>query len=330
LAFSSNGKILASAESHIIPLSSPPEASGPATALGNGGQPPPPPLHTRPEKQVYTIRLSDVATGQKLRQWEVADGISSSLTVSPDGRMLASRHENTLILWEVASGKERRRFTERVVWSGHKCAAFSPDGRTLVWNEGDGRAQVWDMTGVVRQGRARTVALGPGEREALWADLAGADAGRAFRAIQALSASPKETVPLLRQGVPRAAEALDDRRIARLITDLDSDRFAVREQAARELEKLGSLAEPDLRRARSESASAEVRRRVGGLLTELGSRVHPELLRALRSVEVLENIGTAEARRLLQGLAEGDAGNGVAQEAKGSLDRLARRTSGTP
>ena len=62
--------------------------------------------------------------------------------------------------------------------------------------------------------------------------------------------------------------------MARLIADLDSDVFDVREKAAKEW-KLGAAAEPALRKALEGRPSAEVRRRVEGLLQEEKPDVYP-------------------------------------------------------
>ena len=65
--------------------------------------------------------------------------------------------------------------------------------------------------------------------------MASADAARAFRAIGILSKAPQQAVPLLQKRLKPAAE-IDpkqikriEQRIAKLVADLDSDRFIVRQ-----------------------------------------------------------------------------------------------------
>ncbi|HEY7159526.1 MAG TPA: HEAT repeat domain-containing protein, partial [Gemmataceae bacterium] len=61
-------------------------------------------------------------------------------------------------------------------------------------------------------------------------------------------------------------------RVARLIAQLDDDRFRVREAATKELKQIGSPAEKALRRALTESESAEVRRRAADILRVIATR----------------------------------------------------------
>jgi hypothetical protein len=50
-----------------------------------------------------------------------------------------------------------------------------------------------------------------------------------------------------------------------------------------------------------------------------------EALRSIRAVQVLEMIGTAESRDVLETLAKGAPGSRQTEDAKGSLARLEKR-----
>jgi WD40 repeat protein len=268
------------------------------------------------------IVLWEVASGQQVRSFTGHEGAVLGGAVSPDGKVLASAGlDGTVRLWDLHSGKGLRSFR------GHQGAvftvAFSPDGRRLVSGGKDTTALVWDVSGV-SPARPPAVRLSPDELKNRWGDLAGDDAAKADAAVSRLVRAPGQTVPFVREQLG-ANPLAEGKRIARLIADLDSDRFAVRERATAELAALGKVAEPALRQALTDSRSAEVRRRADELLKKLGGpAVAPELLRALRALDVLEQIDTAEARQILAALAKG-AEPGVAREAKAALDRLAKR-----
>jgi hypothetical protein len=167
--------------------------------------------------------------------------------------------------------------------------------------------------------------LSPERLDALWGDLASPDAAKAYQAILALTAAPKLSVPFLSKRL-QPVPAPDPQKVAQLLKDLQSERFAVRERAGLELAKLGELVAPELEKVKASDAPLELRRRVEQLLDKLQGPVsQPEQLRGLRAVEVLENIGSAEAQELLRRLAKGAPGARLTREADGSLKRLARR-----
>jgi hypothetical protein len=165
------------------------------------------------------------------------------------------------------------------------------------------------------------------ELEGLWAELTGADGTRSYRAVRRLGLTGARGASFL-QARLKGDKPPDARRIAQLIADLDDDKFATREKAYGELEKLGVRAEPALRRALEAEASPEARRRLQHLLDRLGSTQgplpSPELVR-LRVVEALEANGTPEARKTLAELATAPAESELAREAKASLGRLSRQ-----
>src|SRR5262249_56096672 len=116
--------------------------------------------------------------------------------------------------------------------------------------------------------------LHPGQLQERWAHLADADAARAYRAVWSLAAAPAQAVPLLRDRLGPVPH-LDSQLLARMVGDLDSDRFAVRERAMRGLEQQGELAELALRETLAQQPSLEVRRRCDLLLWMLESTPPP-------------------------------------------------------
>jgi RNA polymerase sigma factor (sigma-70 family) len=269
----------------------------------------------------HFLTLRELATGKAVRPLDRLPDRPAALAFSPDGHTLAwgGAQDRTVHLVEVATGKERH------VFRGHKGAftalAFSADGRLLVSGNEDTTALVWDLAG--RRGAA------PGQEglAAAWADLTGDDAARAYDAVRRLAATPGEVVPFLR-GHLRPVPVADEKHIARLVADLDSDEFAVREKASGELERLGDPAVPACRKALEGKPSAEMRQRLEKLLErEDRGRWSPtgERLRQLRALEALELTGGDEALRRLEELAGGMPGAWLTEEAKAAGRRLSKR-----
>jgi WD40 repeat protein len=279
-----------------------------------------------------TVKLWEVATGKERATLSGHAGPLRCLAFAADGKTLASggcEHEELgeLKLWDMARGEERATLKRDadMVWA----VAFTPDGKTLAAAEGpDTTIRLWDVSALTRAAPPPAPRLEDKQLDQLWADLAGADASRAFRAIWALAAAAPQTVPWLGERL-RPVLPADPRRVARLIAGLDSEEFATRERAARELEALGESAGPALRKAVAGGPSAEVRRRVAHLLDQVDRPASsPERLRVLRAIEVLEHSATPEARRVLGRLAGGMPGARVTEEAKRSLHRLAKQRNG--
>jgi WD40 repeat protein len=245
------------------------------------------------------------------------------LAFSPDGRYLALAQESPEIrLWDVRAGREVGRLTGHQ--GGVVSLLFAPDGKHLFSGGTDTSALTWDLTRLTQSQPAPDAELPARALDALWTDLAGKDATRAFDAIRKLSASPGQAVALIK-GHVRPTTPADPKRLARLLGDLDSDRFEVRRQAQSELEGLGELAEPALRKALAGDPSLEVRQRVERLLDNLSGQV-PQAgqLRELRAVELLELMGSSEARQLLKALAEGAPEARLTREARSAIRRLTR------
>jgi len=285
------------------------------------------------QKREHLYEQWDAATGKKVRSFgKVEDDAGRTaaqnwMTFSPDGRLLADTDRAGRVrLWEMSTGQERQTL------EGHTSAVaagvFSPDGRRFATAGGDGQMLIWDLFGL--HGVKPQAALKPDELEAAWNDL-GDSGPKGVAALGRLLHGAEQSLPLLREKVKPAAPIAADR-VARLVTDLDSNQFEVRDKATKELEAAGEPAAGPLRKALVErKPSLEMRQRIEGILQQLeGFVVSPERLRVLRALEVLEHVGTPEVHAVLKAVAGGVPESRITQEAKAVLARLARRAPAMP
>jgi WD40 repeat protein len=271
------------------------------------------------------LRLAEVATGEEIFH---LDGRIEFAALSPDGRVLVAADENTLRAWDIPTGEQRLRrswpegFPRRPRFTAIASLAFLPNSRAVVTGMNDGTLLVWDLARETWP-KPAVHELGRKELDALWADLA-TNARKAHRAIYTLSDAAAESLPFLADHLHPVA-AVDPKRVAKLLGDLDSEQFAVREAAERELTQMGQQIEPALRRVLEGKPSLEARNRVQALRSALRGRPTDTTLRTLRAIRVLEQIGTSEARRILRTLAEGVAEARETTEARRALSRSSGR-----
>jgi RNA polymerase sigma factor (sigma-70 family) len=171
--------------------------------------------------------------------------------------------------------------------------------------------------------------LKPEELEALWKVLAGDNMFQASQGILVLAVAPKQTVPFLEKHLRPVATG-NQKAIDRWVADLGSNSFDSRQKAAEKLEEQGELAVGALERVLAGQPSLDLRQRIDRLLAKVDNTpLAVEQRQTLRSIRVLARIGTPEARRLLETLADGLEGARVTKEAAAALKRLAVKPAPT-
>jgi WD40 repeat protein len=278
-------------------------------------------------------KIYDAVTGGEVRALEGSTTFSGVATaaLSPDRRLLAYGTQRTdrfapganispsqITVWEVASGSIRYELggLEGTVTS----LVFSRDGKSLASGSSDTTILLWDL-GAKPQ---KADPLKPGDLDEMWQDLEKPNARKGEEILRKMTARPTESLPFLKEQLkPVVGLKADPVKISKMIDDLDSPRYAVREAAMRDLEKLGGHAREAVAQAlKKANLTPEVRERLEKLTEKINKPDSgAEWIRALRGVELLERIGNADAIAQLKELAAGgDAPpTRVARESLGRL-----------
>jgi len=296
LAFSADGKLLAS-----VPYASNPKDKVRVWAIDSG---------------IEIARFGDLGLFETL----------SALTFSPDRRTVAAIHQKMpklssgdleinyeIAIWELLTGQ-----VIRSTDAGHtsvKCLAFTPDNRMLASGSGDSTILLWDFTDKAKAGKRP--APSAAEMNTLWDDLSH-DAAKAYSALWTLVMAPEKSTPFLKDRLRPTAPAPADQTV-KLIADLDSDRFATRDKAAKALEDFDDAAEGAIRIALEGKTTLETRRRLE-LIIQKGEKF---LFQKLRAIAALEHIGTPQAREVLQAVAASSPNPRVAEAAALAAKRIA-------
>jgi WD40 repeat protein len=264
----------------------------------------------------------EVATEKERRQIHCKPNSAWHVAFAADGQTFATAgEERTIRLHAWPTGQELGQFEGRTgsVWA----LTYTPDGAALVSGGLDTTATVWDLNGLKRPALQSSRELSREEFQELWADLGRDDAARAFRAVGSLAAARGRAEAYLKEQLVLAH--IDRERITKLIADLDNEQYETREAAGRALAELGSVTMPFLQKALKAPTSTEARRRLERLLTMAVKGPLPlTQVQQLRTLEVLELLGTREARQVLEPLAKGDPEARLTQEATSALDRLGK------
>jgi WD40 repeat protein len=260
------------------------------------------------------VVVRDLATGKSVRRIPDHQGEYSAVALSANGRFLAlGTAHGPIRLWDLLEDREVARLDghQGGVWA----LCFSGDGR-LASGSNDATALVWDLERILPLAR-RPVPLKEAEVRSLWAELASDDPWKASRAGWRLALASEQAFPLLKKNLHPVSANLS---LPRLVRELGSTSYVARDKATRDLVALGFDAESALRAVVRSGGDLEVRRRAERLLKGLEADILPA--RELRAVMILEQIGSAQARRLLAELAGGAPKARLTKEAAAALRRL--------
>jgi hypothetical protein len=198
--------------------------------------------------------------------------------------------------------------------------AFSADCRQLLTGHRDSTALLWDL----HPGAKLTLAMQAMADDQLWDALA-AEPTKAHTVVWTLAQAPERALRVLRKPLLAEAEP-DDQQIRRWINDLGKQEFAARQAATQQILTHSPLTEPHLRMALKDGPPLEMRRRIAELLKTIETDVPPSrYLRFERAFQILEMLGTPDARELLSELTKGPANSPRTRVARAALSRIQKR-----
>jgi hypothetical protein len=160
----------------------------------------------------------------------------------------------------------------------------------------------------------------------LWTDLGNADFSKVDAAWCKIADAGDKAIPFLRQQIRAiAVPAVDLKYLEKLIAELDSESFAARETATKELVAMGEPAIGPLQRLLKDQPSLEAQKRANFALEKLKETgVTRERLRALEALELLEQVRTPMAIALLKEIERDTLIPQIRTMARQALERIAK------
>jgi WD40 repeat protein len=275
------------------------------------------------------IHIWDMTTGEKVWTFTHEKYHVGQAALSPDARYVAVSFLNDpdVRLYRISDGKEM------VSFKGHTdavtCIAFSPDGTMIASGSIDKTAIVWNVKKELLTAAERPKS--DKEFTKCWDTLRDGKPMDAAEAVASLAAAGDDAVAFL-EGKLTVAKKPEAARVKQLIGQLNEKDEDKRNDASRALRGYGTQIEDDVSKALEANPPADAKRRLEELQKDMRPpwSHDPEIIRAVRSIYVLERVGSERAVKLLKKLAEGDLAARQTREAKISLERIEVRKPRKP
>lgn len=252
------------------------------------------------------------------------EGYAHHVAFSPDSRLLAfgsSGIAGHVEVWEITTRGLVRQFSTG--YGGISRLCIFPDGNRVASAGAEEAVTVWALT-------AQTPKNAPtaDELASAWAALESQDAAVGYPAAKVLARAGERGTETIAKGTDEVLAT--QKKAAEWIEDLGSKSFTVREVAAKRLLALGVRALPVLGTA-TKSDDTDVRDRARELILKIQEKAPAppahglagDALQMVRAVQVLEQIGTPSARKVLADVATLSGLPG--EEARAALVRLGKK-----
>lgn len=234
-----------------------------------------------------------------------------------DGKqyLLAVGDRNDVSIVDLRSGTEWLRLTG----AGSRVVSLTSRQGKIAAGLEDGSVSIWRLPDTIDGAVRKEPRLSEVRQD--WERLGQAKGREVLQLIDKLAAQPRVTIGLMTEEL--AASQIDSAGLAELLDGLSSDLFRVREQSMEELKVVAETHAEELARLLVErSLPEEARARVEQVIAgrSEGWRQSVEVRRMLRSLWVLQTIGTAESYKVISDLRQNAAESPVTRQAQLILD----------
>jgi Anaphase-promoting complex subunit 4 WD40 domain/WD domain, G-beta repeat len=273
------------------------------------------------------VHLWDLAAQKVTTSLTGLEKPPAKLAFSADGKTLAALADDgtSVTVWDLTRNIVRCQINHT---RAPACSlSLSPDGKMLATTTKDSKILfLWKAVARNLSHNGPPLELSAKELAALWTDLADADYEKADFAWRRLGAAGDNAIPVLRQQIRAVAmPPVDMKRIKKLVTALDSEKYTIRDQAGKDLLAIGELAIVPLQRLLEKPPSAEAKERARLLLKKIGvPTLTPERQRALDAIDLLEQVRTTAAIGLLEEIERDALIPQIRTEAHQALQRIKR------